>query len=104
MRSVASVRARDSNIVVGTRRRSALSALDLVRADLLVHVRPLDAEPDRGARDVPAAQPERIDDVLALRLLAELAQGEVLSGRRGRAGARRVGRAVVLERLARGGL
>ena len=67
-----------------------LAALDCVRADLLVQVRPLDAEHDRRPRDVPARHLERVDDVLPLRLLAELAQREV-TGRRPGGRARRCG-------------
>src|SRR6201999_1069933 len=74
MRWVASVRARPTTSGSAITTASALAALDLVRADLLVQVRPLDAEEDGRARDVPAGHPQRVDDVLALRLLAELAQ------------------------------
>src|SRR5690606_4094474 len=62
--------------------QSPLAAFDLVAADLLVEVRALDAEDDRGAGDVPAGELERVDDVLPLGLLSVFAQREVLAGHR----------------------
>src|SRR5688572_29038245 len=59
-----------------------LAAFDGVRTDLLVQVGAFDAEEHRGARDVPSGAAERVDDVLALGLLAELAQRERLAGGR----------------------
>src|SRR5262245_42806745 len=53
---------------------AALAAVDAERAQLLVQVRPLDAERLRGARDVPVELGEPDADELRLDLLAELAQ------------------------------
>src|ERR1019366_3262891 len=89
MRCVTSVRRRVSIMRTGpgrtvrpglhTRLDSGLASLDLVRANLLVKVRSLDAEPDGRSRDVPVGHPERVDDVLPLGLLAELAERQVLA-------------------------
>src|SRR5580658_1775250 len=64
----------------------ALAALDLVRANLLVQIRALDAEQDGGARNVPPGRPKRLDDVAPLGPLAVLAQREGLAGGGGRQG------------------
>src|SRR5579863_5054867 len=83
-------------------RSLALAALDLVRANLLVQIRALDAEQDGGARDVPPGRPKRLDDIAPLGPLAVLAQREGLAGggrRKGRSGggdARRVERGLVV--------
>lgn len=77
--------------------RSALAALDLIPANLLVQVRALHAEQHRRARDVAPSHSERVDDVLALGALTELAQREVLHGWQRRQ-ARRFAR-IVLDRF-----
>ena len=57
---------------------SALAALDLVGANLLVQVGALDAQQDGGARDVPPAQLEGVDDVLTLREFRERSERQYI--------------------------
>src|SRR5258708_180528 len=79
---------------------SSLAALDLVSADLLVQVGSLDAQKDRGARDVPPGELQRVDDVLALGPFPKLTQCQMLgSGGGRRKTARRLDHGSVVDRI-----
>src|SRR5262245_34333335 len=66
-----------------------LAPLDAVGPDLLVQVRALDPEDDRGARDVPLEARQDLDDVGPLDPVAVLAEREpAVAGERGVCGRR----------------